>query len=184
MGRLTVILKEPRLRGEHLPRQRRSRLREDRVEFFLFINIKCCRIVIPIPRTSLILLVSCPTRGRFLEAIPSADGAKAGRTGGPRNGRRPEWPGGAPGGAAPALGARGLTLPREAGTLLPPQGCPLVPWRLPPLHPLAWVSRGSGKARTHCAARARKLGLGRDMMQCMVAMIGVAATMTIGPCIE
>jgi hypothetical protein len=35
-----------------------------------------------------------------------------------------------------ALGARGA-LPREVGRLIPPQGCPLVPWRLPPLHPLA-----------------------------------------------
>ena len=39
-----------------------------------------------------------------------------------------------------ALGARGA-LPREVGTLLPPQGCPLVPWRLPPLHPLARFAR-------------------------------------------
>jgi hypothetical protein len=35
-----------------------------------------------------------------------------------------------------ALGARGA-LPREVGTLIPPQGCPLVPWRLPALHTLA-----------------------------------------------
>ena len=37
-----------------------------------FINIKFFRfagIVIPVPKTSLILLVSCPMRGRFLEAI-------------------------------------------------------------------------------------------------------------------
>ena len=40
-----------------------------------------------------------------------------------------------------ALGARGA-LPREVGTLLPPQGCPLVPWRLPPLHRLARFARG------------------------------------------
>src|SRR5436305_2312762 len=40
-----------------------------------------------------------------------------------------------------ALGARGA-LPREVGTLIPPQGCPLVPWRLPPLHPLAEVREG------------------------------------------
>src|SRR3977135_2007417 len=39
-----------------------------------------------------------------------------------------------------ALGARGA-LPREVGTLIPPQGCPLVPWRLPPLHPLARFAR-------------------------------------------
>ena len=39
-----------------------------------------------------------------------------------------------------ALGARGA-LPREVGTLIPPQGCPLVPWRLPPLHRLARFAR-------------------------------------------
>ena len=39
-----------------------------------------------------------------------------------------------------ALGARGA-LPREVGTLIPPQGCPLVPWRLPTLHPLARFAR-------------------------------------------
>jgi hypothetical protein len=39
-----------------------------------------------------------------------------------------------------ALGARGA-LPREVGTLILPQGCPLVPWRLPPLHPLAQFAR-------------------------------------------
>jgi hypothetical protein len=39
-----------------------------------------------------------------------------------------------------SLGARGA-LPREVGTLIPPQGCPLVPWRLPPLHPLARFAR-------------------------------------------
>jgi hypothetical protein len=39
-----------------------------------------------------------------------------------------------------ALGARGA-LPREVGPLIPPQGCPLVPWRLPPLHRLARFAR-------------------------------------------
>jgi hypothetical protein len=57
-----------------------------------------------------------------------------------RPGTAGAWVGGAPGGAAPALGARGA-LPREAGTLIPPQGCPLVPWRLPPLHRLARFAR-------------------------------------------
>src|SRR3954466_11985177 len=56
-----------------------------------------------------------------------------------------------------SLGARGA-LPREVGTLLPPQGGPLVPWRLPPLHPLAQVARGTGKPRTHRAARTIGLG--------------------------
>jgi hypothetical protein len=39
-----------------------------------------------------------------------------------------------------ALGARGA-LPREVGRLILPQGCPLVPWRLPPLHRLARFAR-------------------------------------------
>src|ERR1700704_4782697 len=39
-----------------------------------------------------------------------------------------------------ALGARGA-LPREVGTLILPQGCPLAPWRLPPLHRLARFAR-------------------------------------------
>ena len=34
----------------------------------------------------------------------------------------------------------------------------LAPWRLPPLHRLAQVARGTGKPRTHCAARMQKLG--------------------------
>jgi hypothetical protein len=36
-----------------------------RGERFSFINIKSCRIVIPVSKTSLILLASCPVRGRF-----------------------------------------------------------------------------------------------------------------------
>src|SRR4030081_2157469 len=85
----------------------------------------------------------------------SADRAKAGRTGAPRNGR---WPGGRwsagrrcalawaragpcrAGAVRLALGARGAW-PREVGPLTPPQGCPSVPWRLPPLHPLARFAR-------------------------------------------
>src|ERR1700745_1728004 len=86
--------------------------------------------------------VSCPVRGRFLEAVLSADRARAGRTGAPRTGRQAGGLGGAPGGAAPYVTGRArFTLPREVGTLLPPQGCPLVPWRLPPLH-LAWACEG------------------------------------------
>ncbi len=90
---------EARPRGEHL------RMTEN---FWRppFINIKFFKfagIVIPVPRTSLILLASCPMRGRFLEAIPQ------------RTERKPAGPGrpgtvdglmagGAPGGAAPCLG--------------------------------------------------------------------------------
>jgi hypothetical protein len=73
---------------------------------------------------------------------PEPDRARAGRTGAPRNGRQ-AGAGGAPGGAAPYVTGRArFTLPREVGTLFPPQGCPLVPWRLPPLHPPRAGSRG------------------------------------------
>jgi hypothetical protein len=41
-----------------------------------------------------------------------------------------------------SLGARGFALPREAGPLIPPQGCYVIaPWRLPPLHRLARFAR-------------------------------------------
>jgi hypothetical protein len=66
----------------------------------------CECMPIPVPITSLILLASCPTRERFLEAIPKSDRAKAGRTGAPRNGRRTGGQGGAPGGAAPYVTGR------------------------------------------------------------------------------
>src|SRR5712671_7280562 len=74
--------------------------------------------------------------GPLSRGDPAADRAKAGRTGAPRNGR---WPGGrwSAGRRCALPWARAVTLPREVGRLIPPQGCPLVPWRLPPLHPLA-----------------------------------------------
>jgi hypothetical protein len=78
--------------------------------------------------------------GALSRGDPSVDRAKAGRTGVPRNGRQAggqveRWEA-----QRLALGARGA-LPREVGTLIPPQGCPLVPWRLPPLHRLARFAR-------------------------------------------
>src|ERR1700754_2964067 len=39
--------------------------------------------LIPVPKTSLILIASCSMRDRFLEAILEADRARAGRTGAP-----------------------------------------------------------------------------------------------------
>src|SRR4030081_2303403 len=85
--------------------------------------------------------------GPLSRSDPAADRAKAGRTGAPRNGR---WPGGrwSAGRRCALPWARAVALPREVGTSLPPQGCPLVPWRLPPLHPLArfardWQSSGA-----------------------------------------
>jgi hypothetical protein len=44
-----------------------------------------------------------------------------------------------------SLGARGR-LAARGGSVNPASGCYVTaPWRLPPLHPLAWVSRGTGK---------------------------------------
>src|SRR5882672_12853841 len=48
--------------------------------------------------------------------------------------------GGALGGAAPSLG-RARSPCRARWVHHPPQGCPLVPWRLPPLHRLARFAR-------------------------------------------
>src|SRR3954465_12030621 len=56
-----------------------------------------------------------------------------------------------------ALGAHGA-LPCEVGTLIPPQGCPLAPWRLPPLHPLAPFARDCAKLG-RMAPRERKVWL-------------------------
>ena len=50
------------------------------------------------------------------------------------------WYGGALGGAAPCLGRARLPC-RARWVHHPPQGCPLVPWRLPPLHRLARFAR-------------------------------------------
>jgi hypothetical protein len=78
---------------------------------------------------------------RFLEAILQRTERKLTGPGRPGTADRPVV-GGAPGGAAPYVTGRArFTLPREVGTLFPPQGCPLVPWRLPPLHRLAWFAR-------------------------------------------
>src|SRR5947209_13555338 len=79
--------------------------------------------------------------GALSRSDPSADRARAGRTGAPRNGRRPDgrWSAGR---RCALPWARAVALPREVGTLIPAQGCPLAPWRLPPLHPLAWVREG------------------------------------------
>ncbi|MEA2939941.1 MAG: hypothetical protein QOD09_470 [Bradyrhizobium sp.] len=94
----------------------------------------------PVPKTSLILLASCPMRERFLETILRTERELAG----------PGAPGtvdglvvgGALGGAAPCLGRARFTLPREVGSP-PASGVPhWASWRLPPLHPPACVARG------------------------------------------
>jgi hypothetical protein len=99
----------------------------------------CECIPIPVAKTSLILLVSCPVRGCFLEAILQRAERKLAGPG------RPGTvdglvAGGALGGAAPCLGRARLPC-RARWVHRPSQGCPLVPWRLPPLHPLARFAR-------------------------------------------
>ena len=80
---LAAILRgSPRRGGEHLGMT---------ADVFSFINIKFFGfpwIVIPVLRTSFILIASCPTRA-LSRSDPSVDRARAGRTGAPRNGRRP-----------------------------------------------------------------------------------------------
>src|ERR1043165_9703363 len=64
--------------------------------------------------------------GSFSRSDPSADRAKAGRTGAPRDGRR-GWLAKVERREAqrpPSMGARGLTVPREVGPLIPPQRVP------------------------------------------------------------
>jgi hypothetical protein len=143
--------------GRRFARSRRRRPGMT-TEFFSFINIKSDGTLIPVPRTSLILLASC-----FGDGALSGSGPFIGQT-------EPKLAGaGRPGTADAwwlverwealrlALGARGA-LPREAGTLVPPP-------RVPRKHPGASYrpspredSRGTGKPRTLCAARMQKLG--------------------------
>ena len=95
--------------------------------------------LIPVPKTSLILLASCSMRERFLEAIlqrTERELAEPGRPGTVDG----LVAGGALGGAAPSLGrARCLAVRGGFTTCL--KGARLVPWRLPPLHPLARFAR-------------------------------------------
>src|ERR1043165_4587796 len=67
--------------------------------------------------------------GSFSRSDPSADRAKAGRTGAPRDGRR-GWLAKVERREAqrpPSMGARGLTVPREVGPSIPPQRVPRKP---------------------------------------------------------
>jgi hypothetical protein len=103
-----------------------------------FINIKFFGfpwILIPVPETCLILLKSCPIRGASRGVTEVGQSESWSDRGAPDRSMA-WWPVERREALRLALGARGA-LPREVGTLLPPQGCPLVPWRLPPLHRLA-----------------------------------------------
>src|SRR5882724_7608789 len=93
----------------------------------------------PSPKPRLSCSRPVPMRGRFLEAILQRAERKLAGPG------RPGTvdglvAGGALGGAAPCLGRARLPC-RARWVHHLPQGCPLVPWRLPPLHPLARFAR-------------------------------------------
>ena len=112
--------------------------------------------LIPVPQTSLILLTSCPTKGRFPEAILLWTERKLAGPG------RPGMvdglvAGGALGGAAPSLG-RARCLAARGGYVNPASKgahwCPGASQRSIPSR----GSRGIGKPRTHCAARTRGCG--------------------------
>src|SRR3954468_2044374 len=95
--------------------------------------------------------------GPLSRSDPSFDRARAGRTGAAPERSTAWWPVERWEALRLALGAHGA-LPCEVGTLIPPPGVPRK-------HPGAshrsipsCGSRGTGKARTHGAARTRKLG--------------------------
>src|SRR3979490_3256673 len=92
--------------------------------------------LIPAPKTSLILIASCPARGRFLEAILQRTERKLAGPGHPGT-VDGLVVGGALGGAAPSLG-RARCLAARGGSINPAsKGASQASWRLPPLHPLA-----------------------------------------------
>jgi hypothetical protein len=91
-------------------------------------------------RTSLILLPSCPMRGRFLEAISQRTERKLAGPGRPGTVDRPmaRWSAGR---RSACLGRARFTLPREVGSPPASRVSRWAPWRLPPLHPLARLAR-------------------------------------------
>jgi hypothetical protein len=96
--------------------------------------------------------------GALSRSDPSADRARAGRTGAPRNGRQAGGQGGAPGGAAPYVTGRARCLAARGGYVNPAskgaRWCPGASRRSTPSR--GW--RGIGKPRTQCAARMPELG--------------------------
>src|ERR1700754_4319353 len=83
--------------------------------------------------------------GPLSRSDPSADRARAGRTGGPRNGRQAGGQGGAPGGAAPYVTGRARGLAARVGYVNP------ASWGAPSLHP--------GASRRSIASRGSREGL-------------------------
>jgi len=80
-------------------------------------------------------------RGRFLEATLQRTERELAGPGRPRNGRPAWWPVERWEALRLALGARGRLAARGGFTACL-KGCPLVPWRLPPLHPPRAVREG------------------------------------------
>jgi hypothetical protein len=126
--------------------------------FLTFINIKFYGTLIPVPKTSLILIMSCPMRGRFLEAILKwAERAGTGKPG-PADRlvakvERREAP------RPTSLGARGRLAARGGYVNPASEGATLLhPGASRRSTPAGAVRRRTGKARTHCAARMRALG--------------------------
>src|SRR5882672_10867172 len=95
--------------------------------------------------------------GALSRGDPSADRAKAGRTGAPRTGR---WPGGrwSAGRRCALPWARAVALPREVGTLIPPQGCPIGALAPPTAPSPRAVREGLANLGRIRAARTRKVG--------------------------
>jgi hypothetical protein len=95
--------------------------------------------------------------GALSRSDPAADRARAGRTGAPRNGRQAD--GQVERREAQRLPwARAVALPREVGTLIPPPRVPAGALAPPAAPSPRLGSRGTGKPRTHCAARTHGLG--------------------------
>ena len=151
----TPALVRPRLCSAPLRKELRAALRPGHKSLMTLAK-KIFAFLIPVPKTSLILPVSCPMRGRFLEAIllwterklagPGRPGTVDGLVAG-----------GALGGAAPSLG-RARCLAARGGYVNPASKgahwCPGASHRSIPSR----GSRGTGKPRTLCAARTWRLG--------------------------
>src|SRR5438309_419705 len=114
-------------------------------------------------KTSLILLASCPARGRFLEATLRRTERELAGPGRPGMVDEAGDDGGASGGAAPyVIGRARLALSAARGGYVIPasKGCVAhTPGASRRSTPLAQVARGTSKPRTLRAARTRKRAL-------------------------
>jgi hypothetical protein len=122
--------------------------------------------LILVPQTSLILPVSCPMRGRFLEAILSADRARAGRTGAPeRSAWWPRWSAGRRCVLRHWARAAGVISCARRSDFFASGVCRLRTLAPPAAPPPRAVREGFCKPRTHSAARIRRCGCLKSMNQ-------------------